>query len=93
MTREELELHQQAQDGISQIMIRTTLEVSRLCEERNLWEKRARKAGKLLRKLAARYVKEDGSPGDLSCCWGWRDMARSLRWVADEVEKGWKEEE
>lgn len=36
-----------------------------------------------LMKLAERYQKADGTPGDLSAnCWGWRDIATALKSAA-----------
>jgi hypothetical protein len=50
------------------------------------------RASEHLRKLADRYQLEDGTPGDLSACWGWRDMAMYLREAADEADEEENEE-
>ncbi|MHC4264346.1 MAG: hypothetical protein ACYSUK_00215 [Planctomycetota bacterium] len=34
---------------------------------------------------ADRYMLEDGTPGELSNCWGWRDISETLRRKAREA--------
>ena len=36
----------------------------------------------LLEAIADRYMREDGTPGDMSCCWAWRDISTLLRDIA-----------
>lgn len=45
------------------------------------------KVQKLLRQEAEKYQLSDGSPGILAYnCWGWRNIALTLRRIADELD-------
>lgn len=43
------------------------------------------KAAERLRERARMYQEDDGSPGPMASVWGWRDIARWLRYEADRL--------
>ncbi len=44
----------------------------------------------MLRVEAEKYHRADGEPGVLACCWGWRDIASTLRGEAARFETLWR---
>ena len=44
-------------------------------------------AQEILRREADRYMREDGTAGELSIIWGWRAIGTELRRIADMIDE------